>query len=89
MQEYRKEVKSFYEIFLPLQRRYDLWMYSHFSVWENGWIKIYQKDGQQKKLIVKTESESDAACYRMAREQLCSWEATQQKEGRDKKDEII
>lgn len=79
-EEYEKEIKEFYDIFLPLKRRYDLQMRSHFSIWEEGWIKIYQRSGRQQNLIIKAESESDAACYRMAREQLRSWEITQQKE---------
>lgn len=79
-EEYEKELKEFYDIYLPLKRRYNLQMHSHFSIWEEGWIKIYKRDGRQQNLIVKAESESDAACYRMAREQLNSWETAQLKE---------
>lgn len=79
-EDYGKEVREFYNVYLPLQRRYNLQMYAHFSIWEDGWIKICKKTGRQQKLIIKTESESDAACYRMAREQLNSWEIAQLKE---------
>lgn len=79
-EDYGKEVREFYNVYLPLQRRYNLQMYAHFSIWEDGWIKIYKKTGRQQKLIIKTESESDAACYRMAREQLNGWETAQLKE---------
>ena len=79
-EEYKKEVREFYNVYLPLQRTYNLQMYTHFSIWEDGWIKIYEKTGRQQKLIIKTESESDAACYQMAREQLNRWEFTRKKE---------
>lgn len=79
-EDYGKEVREFYNVYLPLQRRYNLQMYAHFSIWEDGWIKICKKTGRQQKLIIKTESESDTAYYRMAREQLNSWEIAQLKE---------
>ena len=79
-EEYETELKKFYEIYLPLKRKYNLQLHSHFSIWEDGWIKIYKKTGRQQKLIIKAESESDAACYRMAREQLNSWETAQLKD---------
>lgn len=81
-EEYEKEIKKFYDVFLPLKRRYNLQMHSHFSIWEEGWIKIYKRDGRKQNLIIKAESESDTACYRMAREQLHSWETARQKEER-------
>lgn len=59
-EDYGKEVREFYNVYLPLQRRYNLQMYAHFSIWEDGWIKICKKTGRQQKLIIKTESESDA-----------------------------
>ena len=46
-EDYGKEVREFYNVYLPLQRRYNLQMYAHFSIWEDGWIKIYKKTGRQ------------------------------------------
>lgn len=81
-EEYKVELKKFYEIYYPLAKRHNLQMYSHFSIWEweDDWIKIYKKTGRQQKLIIKVESKSDVACYRMAREQLCNWENVRKKE---------
>lgn len=45
-EDYGKEVREFYNVYLPLQRRYNLQMYAHFSIWEDGWIKIYKKTGR-------------------------------------------
>lgn len=70
--------KEFYEIYSPLRREYNLFMYSHMGLHDGAWIKIYQND----KLIIKrscdeTEDDEIEALIRGIISELKYWEKRQ------------
>lgn len=73
MERYRAAVRRFYDVYKPIAKRYKLAMASHFSVYDNGWIKIYMGEGTRRKQVVKVEEEDDADCYDRATDALISW----------------
>lgn len=73
MDEYAAAVRRLYQIYRPIGRRYNLRLHSKFSMYDKGFIKIYQGDGPDRKQIVKVEEEDDIACYKRATDDLESW----------------
>lgn len=73
MNEYRAAVRQFYEIYRPIARKYGLRMSSHFSIYDDNWIKIFKGEDTDRKQIIKSEEENDADCYNRATEALISW----------------
>lgn len=49
--EYRQIVGEFYSIYRPLQRRHNLRLHSHFSIYPNSddFIEIWEYEGGQRK----------------------------------------
>lgn len=80
MDEYAEAVRNFYQTYRPIARRYNLRLHSRFSLHEDGFIKIYQGDGKDKKQIIKVEEKDDALCYRRAMDALISWETNRKRE---------
>lgn len=68
--EERSEVlKKFYEIYRPLQRRNNLRMYSHCSIYEkdDAFIEIWEYEGEKKvRNICRAKEENEIDCYRRA-----------------------
>lgn len=82
MDEYAEAVRRFYEVYRPIQRRYNLRAHSSFSLYRPGFIKIYQGDESDKKLIVKVEEDEDIECYKRATDALMNWEKSRRNESR-------
>lgn len=80
MDEYAEAVRNFYQTYRPIARRHNLRLHSRFSLYEDGFIKIYQGDGKDKKQIIKVEEKDDALCYRRAMDALISWETNRKRE---------
>ena len=80
MDEYAEAVRNFYQTYRPIARRHNLRLHSRFSLYEDGFIKIYQGDGKDKKQIIKVEEKDDALCYRRATDALISWETNRKRE---------
>ncbi len=68
---YRAAVGSFYEIFRPLQKKYDMRAYMHFSIYDNGWIEIWEHRGEEKgKCILRVEEPGETDCFERAAGEL-------------------
>ncbi len=80
MDEYSEVVKRFYEVYLPLGRKYNLSIHSTFKTGKLGIIRIYQGDWPRQKQIIKVERDGDVDCYKKAIDELESWARNQQKE---------
>ena len=78
MDEYAEAVRRFCEIYRPVARRYNLRLHSKFSLYDDGFIKIYQ----DKKQIIKVEGEDSTLCYRKATEAVISWEESKGRNSR-------
>lgn len=73
--EYREAVHNFYEIYRPLQKKYNLRMHAHFSIYDDGLIEIWEYNGEARgKCILKVQEEKDIDCYKRAAEYLKSYE---------------
>lgn len=48
MDEYREAVKEFYRVYRPLQKKYNLRMHSRFSIYDDGFIEIWEYTGEQR-----------------------------------------
>lgn len=73
MDEYAAVVRRFYEIYRPIGRRYNLCVQTKFYSGKKGYIRIYQGDWPNQKLIIKVEKDKDVDCYKRAIEDLESW----------------
>lgn len=80
MDEYAEAVRRFYEVYRPIARRHNLRLHSKFSLYDDGFIKIFQGEGQDKKQIIKVEEKDDALCYRRAMDAVIRWEEGRRKE---------
>jgi len=77
---YQEAVKRFFEVYRPIGRKYNLHMAAKFANDEPGILKIYQGEGTDRKLIIKTSEKEDCMCYERARDELESWVKRQEKE---------
>lgn len=48
MDEYREAVKEFYRVYRPLQKKHSLRMHSRFSIYDDGFIEIWEYTGEQR-----------------------------------------
>ncbi len=72
--EYRAAVQAFYRVYEPLRDKYGLRMWSHTSVYDEGFIKINRYEGEKKEMLVcHVSEEDDTALYRKATEDLIFW----------------
>lgn len=75
MEEERRElIKKFYRIYRPLQKKYNLRMHSHFSIYDDGRIKIWEYTGEvQGRCICTVKEREEINCYKRAIEELESY----------------
>ena len=64
-------VKEFYRVYRPLQKKHNLRMHSRFSIYDDGFIEIWEYIGEQRsKCVCKVKEEKDVECYKRATEEL-------------------
>lgn len=69
--KYREMVKKFYEVYRPLQERFNLRSHMHFSVYDDGLIEIWEYRGEQRgKCVLRVKETECIDCYRRAIEEL-------------------
>lgn len=74
MGEYSEAVKEFYRVYRPLQKKYNLRMHSRFSIYDDGFIEIWEYTGEKRgKCVCKVKEEKDVECYKRAAEELQSY----------------
>lgn len=71
-ERYKKAVHEFYGAYRELQKRMNLRMASHFSMYTDNYIEIWEYRGEVKGRLVpkvktqKGEEDTDAECYEKA-----------------------
>lgn len=71
-ERYKKAVYEFYEVYRELQKCRNTRMMSHFSMYTDNYIEIWEYKGEVKEKLVlkvkiqKGEEEADAECYEKA-----------------------
>ena len=71
MDEYSEAVKEVYRVYRPLQKKHNLRMHSRFSIYDDGFIEIWEYIGEQRsKCVCKVKEEKDVECYKRATEEL-------------------
>lgn len=69
--EYKEIVKKFYEIYRPLQKKYNLRYHIHFDIYDDGLIEIWKYRGETKEIcICRVKEKEDVDCYKRAIEYL-------------------
>ena len=71
--EYKEIVRKFYEIYRPLQKKYNLRYHMHFSIYESedDLIEIWEYSGETRgKCIVRAEETEEIDCYKRAIDEL-------------------
>ena len=48
MGEYSEAVKEFYRVYRPLQKKHNLRMHSRFSIYDDGFIEIWEYTGEKR-----------------------------------------
>lgn len=72
--ERSKAMRDFYQIYRPLQKKYNLRMHSHASIYDEAFIRIWEYRGEVKgECVVYAKEEDEAACYRRATDELINY----------------
>lgn len=70
----RALIHKFYQIYRPLQKRNGLREHSHFDIYGNNLIEIWEYEGERKgRCICKAREDTEIACYQRAIELLESY----------------
>lgn len=70
-EERRELIHKFYQVYRPLQKRHSLREHSHFDVYGNNFIEIWEQEGDRKgRYICKIKEDTEIECYQRAIEQL-------------------
>lgn len=65
--EYKAITKEFYEIYRPLQKKYNLRSHMSFSIYKDGLIEIWEYNGEiQGQCICRVSEKESIDCYKMA-----------------------
>lgn len=69
--ERNKAMREFYQVYRPLQKKYNLRMHSHASIYDDAFIRIWEYKGEVRgECICYAKEEDEAACYRRAADEL-------------------
>lgn len=71
--EYKEIVRKFYEIYRPLQKKYNLRYHMHFSIYESedDLIEIWEYSGEIRgKCIVRAKETEEIDCYKRVIDEL-------------------
>ncbi len=73
--EYEAAVRKFYEVYRPMQERYNLRSHMRFSLHGGGLIEIWRyREGTREKCILRVQEANDTECYKRAIEDLENYE---------------
>ncbi len=71
--EYKEIERKFYEIYSPLQKKYNLLYHMRFSIYDDGLIEIWEYDVKTEKRILRVKETEDIECYKRAIELLSNY----------------
>lgn len=64
-------IQEYYQIYRQLQKKHRLREHSHFDIYGNNLIEIWEYAGEQRgKCVCKVKENSEVACYKRAIEEL-------------------
>ena len=67
-------IHEYYQIYRALQKRHSLREHSHFDIYGNNLIEIWEYAGERRgRCICKVKEETETACYKRAIEILISY----------------
>lgn len=70
-EERRGLIHEYYQIYRPLKKEHSLREHSHFDIYGNNFIEIWEYAGEvRKRCICKVKEEDEIACYKRAIEML-------------------
>ena len=73
-EERRALIHEYYQIYRALQKRHSLREHSHFDIYGNNLIEIWEYEGERKgRCICKVKEDTETACYQRAIEMLESY----------------
>ena len=73
-EERRALIHKYYQIYRSLQKRHSLREHSHFDIYGNNFIEIWEYVGERRgRCICKVKEEDEIACYKRAIEMLISY----------------
>lgn len=79
-------IHEFYQTYRPLQKRYNLRLHSHFDVYGNDYIEIWEYKGDVRgSRICMVKEEGEVACYRRAIEELKNYEGNRKDRSNEKR----
>lgn len=85
-EEYSRVIHEFYQTYRPLQKRYNLRLHSHFDVYGNDYIEIWEYKGDVRgSRICMVKKEGEVACYRRAIEELKNYEGNRKDRSNEKR----
>lgn len=79
MNDSMKASERFYSVYAQISKPYNLWHTVKFYQNRDGSIRIFQRQGKDKKIIIKVEEEDAADCYNRAADALIDWEETERR----------
>lgn len=71
---YSEAIHRFYEAYLPIKRKYDLYMHAKSSIYEDTTIDIYKLVGSRKEYVVRLKESDDVEIYKRAREEILNYD---------------
>ncbi len=83
--EYKQIVRKFYEIYRPLQKRYNLRSHTHFSIYESedDLIEIWEYKGETRgKCIIRAKETEEIDCYKRAIDELKNYKQEREEKER-------
>lgn len=85
-EERSRLIHEFYQTYRPLQKRYNLRLHSHFDVYGNDYIEIWEYKGDVRgSRICMVKEEGEVACYRRAIEELKNYESNRKDRSNEKR----
>lgn len=67
-------ISTFYQIYRQMQKSHSLRKHSHFDIYGNNLIEIWEYKGERKgRCLCKVKEEDEIACYKRAIEMLISY----------------
>lgn len=86
MRKPRAPPKGERQRYRPLQKRYNLRLHSHFDVYGNDYIEIWEYKGDVRgSRICMVKEEGEVACYRRAIEELKNYEGNRKDRENEKR----
>lgn len=84
---YQILIKQFYEIYRPLQKKYNLRMHSYFDIYGEGLIEIWEGGSSRKRNhVCRIKENRKIWCYKRAIEELKNYESSRKEKQRNEQE---